>query len=77
MARPLEPIDTAGFAGQIGARIRARRLKLRLSVEDCAGRAGAPVPTWYNWETGRHLALDRLPAIAEALNCRPRTLLPP
>jgi hypothetical protein len=32
-------------------------------VEEAARRAGAPAPTWYHWEKGRHLPLERLPDV--------------
>ena len=74
--RPPEPIDESSFPGQVGARIRARRERLKLTVPKAAERAGSNEQTWYNWEVGRHLPLDRLPAIAEALGCKVRTLIP-
>lgn len=74
--RPAEPQDTSTFAGQVGAEIRKRREKAKLSVEEAAAAAGAPVPTWYHWEKGRHLPLERLPAIAAALKCSVRQLIP-
>lgn len=33
MPRPSKPVDTSTFTGQIGARIRARRERLKLTVE--------------------------------------------
>lgn len=76
MPRPRKPVDQSTFAGQVGARIRARRLKLRLEVAQAAERAGVSVPGWYHWEDGRHLPLDALPRVAEALECSVRSLLP-
>jgi transcriptional regulator with XRE-family HTH domain len=76
MGRPSKPQDTKTFAGRIGAEIRRRRERKKLSVEEAAAKAKAPPPTWYHWEMGRHLPLDRLPAIAAALACKPRDLLP-
>lgn len=76
MPRPAKEQDTGTLAGQIGAIIRSKRLRARLSVEEAATKAGCPAPTWYNWEAGRHLRLDRLPQIAQALGCKLRTLLP-
>lgn len=76
MARPPSTIDDSTFVGQIAAEIRRRREKKKLSVEEAAAKAGAPTPTWYNWEKGRHLPLDRLPAIATALGCKVRVLIP-
>jgi transcriptional regulator with XRE-family HTH domain len=76
MARPPSPIDDSTFVGQIAAEIRRRREKKKLTVEQAAAAAGAPVQTWYHWEKGRHLPLDRLPAIAQALGCKVRALIP-
>jgi transcriptional regulator with XRE-family HTH domain len=76
MARPTQPIDQSTLRGQIGARIRARRLRCKLSVAEAAARAGMAVPTWYHAESGRSLSLDRLAAIAAALGCALRALLP-
>jgi transcriptional regulator with XRE-family HTH domain len=76
MSRPQKPIDESTFRGQVAARIRARRLKLKLTGEQAAGRADTPVQTWYHWETGYRLPLDELPRIAQALKTTPRKLLP-
>lgn len=67
---------TETFAERVGAQIRARRELKKYSVEEAAGRADIPVPTWYHFESGRHLRLERLPAIAKALRCGVRTLIP-
>jgi transcriptional regulator with XRE-family HTH domain len=69
-------IDTSTFRGKVAERIRARRTALGLSVEDAAGRAGVAAPTWYHWEAGHHLRLDRLPAIAAALGCSVKAMMP-
>lgn len=76
MARPLKEIDESDLPGQIGARIRAQRLKLKLSVDEAAKRAGVSPPGWYHWEKGEALPLARLRAIARALGCTMRSLLP-
>lgn len=70
----VEPPDT--FVGRIGQRIRTRRERKKLTVESAAAAAGVAVPTWYHWEAGRHLQVDRLPAIAAALSCKVRDLVP-
>ena len=75
MARPAKP-QASTFAGQIGALVRARRLRKRLSVEAAAEAAGATASVWYAWEHGRSMRLEALPRIAAALGCRARQLLP-
>lgn len=74
--RPPAESDESTFAGRVGGRIRARRLKIGITVVDAAKAAGVSVPAWYHFESGRHLPLDRLPAIAAALRCRVRELIP-
>ena len=73
--KPVSP-DTSTFRGRIGEIIRRRRMRKKLSVEDAAAATGKPAQTWYNWERGRVLSIDALPAIAAALECTPRQLLP-
>ena len=77
MPRPLKDIDERDLPGQIGANMRARRLKLKLSVDEAANRAGVSKPGWYHWEKGEALPLSRLRDIARALDCTMRSLLPP
>lgn len=76
MPRPANPQDQSTIHGQVGAAIRRRRLRKKLSVDQVATSAGVPPKTWYNWESGRGLALERLPAIAQALDCTPKDLVP-
>ena len=77
MARPTNEPDASTYVGRVAAGIRRRRLRKKLSGEEAADRAEVNVQTWYNWERGRHAPpLDKLPAIAVALGCRPRLLLP-
>lgn len=77
MGRPTNQPDAGTFTGQVAAEIRRRRLAMKVSAEKAAAAAGVPVQTWYNWERGRHApGLDRLPAIAAALGCAPRDLVP-
>ncbi len=73
--RPLSQVDQSSFAGQVAARIRARRLRKKLSAEQCAAAAGVPASTWYSWETGRRSPNDSLPRIAAALGCTLRYLV--
>lgn len=77
MGRPLADVDQRDLPGQVGAKIRARRLKLKLSVDEAARRAGVSQPGWYHWEKGEALPLARLRDIARALKCTMRSLLPP
>ena len=76
MPRPANPPDLSTFAGRLGASIRARRERAKLTVDEAASAASVPVPTWYNWESGRHVSLERLPEIAKALGCSVRLLVP-
>lgn len=76
MTRPLKDLEPATYTQHVGAAIRRRRLRKKLSVEAAAEAAGIPAPTWYAVEAGRSLTLDRLPAIAAALGCKTATLLP-
>ena len=76
MPRPLKASDSTTYAARIGAIIRSRRLKANLSVAEAAARARVPAPTWYHFEAGVSLTVERLPAIAAALRCSPRSLLP-
>lgn len=76
MSRTPKDLDTSTFTGQVAAQIRARRVRGKKTPDEAAAAAGVPVQTWYNWERGRHLPLAALPAIAAALGCRPRMLLP-
>ena len=75
MTRLPNPPDLLAFSGRVGAAIRARRLRLKLSVAAAADKAGLPASTWYRYEAGRCLELDRLPIIASALGCRVHALL--
>ena len=74
MAKPKE-IDTSTFTGQVAAEIRRRREKKKLTVAAAAEAAGVPAQTWYHWEQGYALPLERLPAIAAALGCQVRALI--
>jgi transcriptional regulator with XRE-family HTH domain len=77
MARPAKPIDASTLSGRIGGEVRRRRERAKLTVEQAAEKAGCPPATWYNWESGRFdLPVSRLPAIAAALGCQARDLVP-
>jgi transcriptional regulator with XRE-family HTH domain len=64
------------FVARVGAMIRAKREAKKMSVAEAADAAEIPAPTWYHFEAGRHLRLERLPAIAAALKCKVRVLIP-
>lgn len=52
-----------------------RRLRLGLSMADCAAAIGVTRQGWYQWETGRTLpSAAYLPAIAEVLQCEIKDL---
>jgi transcriptional regulator with XRE-family HTH domain len=72
---PKEP-DQTTFVGRIAAEIRRRRVKKKLTVEAAAAAGDVPAPTWYRRENGRGLTLESLPAIAAALGCQARDLIP-
>lgn len=76
VGRPAHEPDTSTFLGKIGAEIRRRRERKKLSVTEAAKAAGVPALYWYRWESGKHLRLESLPAIAEALGCKAKALLP-
>jgi transcriptional regulator with XRE-family HTH domain len=77
MPRPTKDPDLTTFVGRFGAELRRRRERKKLSVEETAAAAGVPAPTWYAWESGRYApGLDKLPAIAAALSCSARQLIP-
>ncbi len=76
MPRAAKQSDQRTFVGRIAAEIRRRREKKKLLVIQAAAAAGVPVQTWYHWEQGKVLPLKALPAIAAAVGCTPRDLVP-
>ena len=76
VGRPAEPITGDSFAAAIGRRIRELRERRGLSVADCAALAGVAAPTWYHFERGRSIGLDKLPRIAAALGVKTSRLMP-
>jgi len=74
--RPSKPIEEDTFAAGIGRIIRETRERKGLTVEHCADVAGVAVPTWYHFERGRSIGLDKLPLIAAALRVSVRQLIP-
>ena len=75
MTREPNPINETTFSGRIAAKIRKRRLRLGLSVQEAAKKSGIPVTTWYNIERGQ-IEIDRLPEIALYLECYVKSLIP-
>jgi len=83
--RGRKPVKVIGetFRHKVADLIRTRRLELQLRAEDVAEKVSAlagravNVQTWYHWEKAEHpFDIDFLPAIAAALGCDPRDLLP-
>lgn len=74
--RPQKPVESDTFAASIGRLIRATREKKGLSVEACAAAAEVSPPTWYHFESGRSIGLDKLPRIAAALGVKVRAIIP-
>lgn len=74
--RPPKNLKPRTFVERVGAGLRRRRERLKLSVEDAAAAAGVSAPAWYHFESGKDLRLAHLPAVAKALRCKVRTLIP-
>ena len=75
--RPPKTIDESTYAGRFAARLRLLRTKNKLAVEEVAAAIGVESYVWYKWEDGRREpSIDQFPAIAAALGCKPRQLLP-
>lgn len=76
VGRPQIPVDADTFAAAIGKAIRAKREAKGLTVEQCAIAAEVAIPTWYHFERGRSIGLDKLPRIAGALGVKVRSIIP-
>jgi len=77
--RPCNPPDLGTERGRFGARLRAAREATGLSMADAAGRAGATLDAWSNWESGRNFPrriLPLLPLICDTLACDLEDLIP-
>lgn len=46
--------------GEIGQRIRRKRIESRLTVSECAGKLGVAVRTLRDWESGSHQPLRKM-----------------
>ncbi len=71
-----QPVDSDAFLVGIGNIIRETRKRKGLSVEHCATAANVAAPTWYHFESGRSIGLDKLPHIAAALGVKVAKLIP-
>jgi len=70
-------IDTSTYRGRLGAKIRARRIELDISVATLAEALGVAVQTVYGWEFGEHgVEIDRLPEIAKILKTDVHSIIP-
>jgi len=75
--KPTE-VDLSTYSSRVGQAIKSRREKAGVAAGQLAEVLGVTVGNVYQWERGvRAPHLDLLPAIAEALGCTIRTLLPP
>lgn len=74
--RPAKKLEPRTFVERVGAGLRRRRERLKLSVEEAARAAGVSPPAWYHFEAGTDLRLAHLPAVAKALRCKVRALIP-
>ena len=74
--RPSKPVEEDPFAAGIGRIIRETRDRKGLTVEHCETAANVAVPTWYHFERGRSIGLDKLPHIAAALGVKVAKLIP-
>ena len=75
--RPPKAVEQKTFGGAMAAAIRARRVKRGLSVDEACARAKITTAAWYDWESGRNaVPMRTLPAIARALGCKPKALIP-
>jgi DNA-binding XRE family transcriptional regulator len=74
----IEPpaVDSDAFLAAVGALIRETRVSKGLSAVQCAKAANVARPTWYHFESGRSIGLDKLPHIAAALGVKVGKLIP-
>lgn len=75
-ARPSKQnLDT--YTGRLGAAIKARRQRRRMTADEFAAAVPTSLATVYGWESGRkQVPVNLLPAIARALGVSIHTLLP-
>ncbi len=74
--RPQKAVEATTFAAEIGKKIRETRERKAMTVEDCSLAAEVSIPTWYHFESGRSIGLDKLPRIAGALGVSVKSLIP-
>lgn len=76
--RPRGEPDQATFVGRLAAVIRTRRERAKLTPAEVCKRLKIGASTYYRWESGeRPPRTEDLPALAAALGCTVRQLMPP
>ena len=64
-ARPRKTIDTSTYEGRVAERLKALRLKAKLTVEQAADKLEIAPTTIYGWEAGyRQPHVSEFPKIA-------------
>lgn len=75
--RPRAEVDESTYAGRFAAGLRRRRDKAGLLLADVAREVNVATVTVYQWEAGsRSPRIEDLPALAKALGCSVRALMP-
>lgn len=75
--RPRVESDGSSYSGRLAIAIRARRDKAKRLPADVAQEMGVALATYYRWESGEAAPrMDDLPALAKALGCSVRSLMP-
>lgn len=73
----MDTTHTSSVLSHLAAAIRERRGRRNRSTSEAATAAGCSEVAWRKWEAGeRWPGPESLAAIARALGCRPRDLLP-
>ena len=52
----------------LAKQIKSRRKELNLTIEEAASRAGVGTKTWYRYEAGESIRMDKCKGICKALN---------
>lgn len=61
------PPRTTPSGKDLGDAIKARRIKLGLTIEEAAFRAGIGTKTWVRYESGSPIRTDKVPGVCKAL----------